>query len=208
MVLTPTLYQQPRGHALDIVDRAFDYIRMATIKATLQELDKRGTVGALAELGVYRGGTSAMMNGWSPERTLYLMDTFEGFDNRDLEVERERGYSAGKMEFEKTSVESVLSVMPHPQQCKIVKGFFPDSATDVSDTFAFVMIDVDLFQPIYEGLKWFWPKMTPGGAIMVHDFGTEKFKGASVAVRRFSDEEGVAYVPQPDTAGSVVFLKN
>ena len=63
IVLTPTLFQQPRGHALDIVDRAFDYIRMATIKATLKELDKRGTKGALAELGVYRGGTSAMMNG-------------------------------------------------------------------------------------------------------------------------------------------------
>lgn len=208
IVLTPTLFQQPRGHASDIADRAFDFTRMATIKAVLDELDKRGTKGALAELGVYRGGTSVMMNAWSPDRILYLMDTFEGFDNRDLEVERDREYSTGKMEFKETSVDSVLAIMPHPQKCKIVKGFFPDSAVDISDTFAFAMIDVDLFQPIYEGLKWFWPKMVSGGTIMVHDFGTEKFKGARVAVRKFSEEEGLAYLPLPDTAGSVVFLKN
>ena len=208
VVLTPTLFQQPRGHALDIADRAFDYIRMATIKNTLKELDSSGIPGALAELGVYRGGTSAMMNGWSPNRVLYLMDTFEGFDQRDLDVEKDQGYSSGAIEFEETSVERVLSIMPHRQQCKVVKGFFPESAADVSDVFAFVMIDVDLFQPIYEGLNWFWPKMVPGGVIMVHDFGTQKFKGAREAVRRFSEEQYVPYLPLADTAGSVALLKH
>ncbi len=147
------------------------------------------------------------MNGWSPNRTLYLMDTFEGFDQRDLDVENEEGYSAGKFEFADTSVESVLKLMPKRENCKVVKGFFPESASGISDSFAFAIIDVDLYQPIYEGLKWFWPQMVPSGVILVHDFGTVKFQGAKAAVRKFSEETGAPYLPLCDTAGSVAFVK-
>lgn len=207
IVLTPSLFQRFQGHSLELADHSYDFIRAATIRETLKEIDEREIEGAIAELGVYKGRTSALMNGWSPNRTLYLMDTFEGFDQRDLDVEKEEGYSSGKFEFSDTSAETVLKLMPKRENCKIVKGFFPESVSGISDRFAFVIIDVDLYQPIYEGLKWFWPQMVSGGVILVHDFGTVKFQGAKAAVREFSEETGAPYLPLCDTAGSVAFVK-
>ncbi|WP_108668489.1 TylF/MycF/NovP-related O-methyltransferase [Euzebya rosea] len=208
LVVTPSLFQRPNGHALSLAEHSFDYIRAATIREALTSLDERGIDGDIAELGVYQGRTSALMNATSPDRTLYLFDTFEGFDERDLAVERANAYSHGKVEFEDTSEAAVMARMPHPAHCIPVKGFFPESAGDVDAKFALAVIDVDLYQPILEGLRWFWPRLAPGGVIFVHDFGTTKFKGARAAVQKFSAEQAVHYLPLPDTAGSVVFIKS
>ena len=55
-----------------------DYVRLKTLEALCLRLD--GVPGAVAELGVYRGGFSRWLNLLLPERTLLLFDTFEGFD--------------------------------------------------------------------------------------------------------------------------------
>ena len=44
--------------------------------------------GNVAEAGVYTGGYAHYINKYFPDRKLYLFDTFEGFDARDLEAER------------------------------------------------------------------------------------------------------------------------
>ena len=55
--------------------------------------------------------------------------------------------------------------MAHPDNCIVKQGFFPETATDVEDTFCFVSIDTDLYEPIYQGLKFFYPKLEKGGYI-------------------------------------------
>ena len=50
------------------------------------QLVKEGLPGDIAELGVYKGHTAALLATTARrlEKTLYLFDTFEGFDQRDL----------------------------------------------------------------------------------------------------------------------------
>ena len=105
------------------------------------------------------------------------------------------------------NIDYVLSRLPHKEKCIIKKGYFPDTAKDVDDKFIFVNIDVDLYQPIYEGLKFFWPLMNKGGCIFVHDYGAQQWGGAKLAVQKFSEEEKVSFVTIPDYGGSVVFVK-
>jgi O-methyltransferase len=33
-----------------------------------------------------------------------------------------------------------------------------------------VLLDADLFAPIKAGLELFWPRLVPGGLILVHDY--------------------------------------
>jgi len=60
---------------------------------------------------VYKGDFARLINEALPDRKLYLFDTFEGFDDRDVIVDKEKGFSKGDQDFSDTSVERVISKM-------------------------------------------------------------------------------------------------
>jgi len=97
--------------------------------------------------------------------------------------------------------------MENKQNCIIKKGYFPDTAAGLDETFSFVSIDVDLYEPIYNGLKYFYDKLSNVGYIMVHDYHHEKYPGVKLALRKFAEEKRVAYLPICDPCGSIVIMK-
>lgn len=152
----------------------------------------------IAEAGVYRGEFAQTMNFCFPNRTLHLFDTFEGFDSRDLPREYVNGFSNEKQgHFNDTSVELVMSKMPHPEQCQVHKGYFPQSAAGIECTFCFVNLDLDLYLPTYSGLHFFKDKMTEQGVILVHDYFSSGYKGARAAVEDFLSECNGTYRKYP-----------
>ncbi len=191
----------------DLNKNYFDYIRLATLELISEEIRKKNLTGSVAELGVYKGKFARYINLYFKERKLYLFDTFEGFDERDVNTEKKEGFSSGSQNFSDTSVESVLSLMPFPNNCIPVKGFFPESAANIKDEFIFVSLDADLYEPIYEGLKFFYPLLVPGGYIFVHDFNNDNYPGARKAVEKFCAEKNISFVPIPDSAGSAIICK-
>lgn len=143
--------------------------------------------GECAEAGVFEGDFARYINEYFPNRVLHLFDTFEGFDERD--IEKEKGLSAAKTgEYGNTSEEKVMKKMPFPNQCVIHKGFFPQTAEKMNNRFCFVNLDLDLYEPTYQGLLFFGSRMVQGGVILVHDYFTEDFKGPREAVDRFVRE--------------------
>ncbi len=184
-----------------------DYIRLSALELAAHEIERKQLKGNVAELGVYKGKFARYMNQYFANRTLYLLDTFEGFDSRDTEKERKESFSTGNQDFSDTSVEAVLSIMPHRQQCKIIKGFFPESAKNLNDQFVFVSLDTDLYEPLYNGLHFFYPKLVQGGYIFVHDFNNDAYKGARQAVMQFCAEQQINYTALPDSGGSCIITK-
>jgi O-methyltransferase len=185
----------------------FDYIRLASLELMSYEIRKNGIEGSTAELGVYKGKFARYINEYFPDRKLFLFDTFEGFDKRDISREKKHAYSSGTQDFSGTSVAEVLAGMPFPDNCIPVKGFFPESAKDVRDNFAFVSLDADLFDPIYSGLNFFYPKLSRGGYIVIHDFNNEGYKGTRKAVEQFCMEQKLGFTPLPDSGGSAIIAK-
>jgi len=185
----------------------FDYIRLSTLELVSHEINSRKLEGDVAELGVYKGKFARYINTHFPERDLYLFDTFEGFDSRDVASEQKQHFSDGAQDFSDTSVEAVLKQMPHPGKCHPVKGFFPGSAKGINNNFAFVSIDADLYEPIYSGLCFFYPKLVKGGYIFVHDFNNDAYKGSRKAVEQFCTEQNIGFVPLPDSGGSAIIAK-
>ncbi|HSZ32711.1 MAG TPA: TylF/MycF/NovP-related O-methyltransferase [Puia sp.] len=185
----------------------FDYVRLSTLELISYEINKKKISGNVAELGVYKGRFARYINQYFPDRILYLFDTFKGFDNRDVISETNKEFSSGEQDFSDTSVEGVLKLMPFPQKCNPVIGFFPDSAKRIDDSFVFVSLDADLYEPIYNGLLFFYPKLVSGGYIFIHDFNNDAYKGARKAVEQFCQEFNINFLPIPDVGGSAIILK-
>lgn len=181
-----------------------DYVRYATLGLCAEMISRSRTPGCVAELGVYRGDFAMRLNEVFKDRKLYLFDTFEGFDQRDVTRETGAGYSTGKQDFTDTSIELVRKKMPFPENCVFRQGYFPSTAAGIEERFCFVSLDADLFEPIYAGLDYFHPRMNEGGYIFVHDFNNDEYSGAAEAVRKYCSENGVCFVPIPDSGGSVV----
>jgi O-methyltransferase len=202
------------GNSLAYLDRKrsihknyFDYIRLATLELVSWEINNKKLQGHVAELGVYKGKFARYINQYFPGRLLYLFDTFEGFDKRDVIKEKQQNLSPGDQNFSDTTVEDVLKLMPYPELCKPVKGFFPGSAKDINEDFVFVNLDADLFEPLYNGLHFFYPKLVKGGYIFIHDFNNDFYKGARRAVEAFCSETNINFVPIPDSGGSAIITK-
>lgn len=153
-------------------------------------LSKLKVNGAVCEAGVYKGDFAKYINQFFPDDILYLFDTFEGFDPGDVIIEKTSGYSCAQSgQFGDTSIELVMQKMTNKHNVKIVKGYFPDSAIEqnVNDTFKFVNLDLDLYKPTIEGLRFFSDKMQKNGVILVHDYFTH-YSGIEKAVHEFLSE--------------------
>jgi O-methyltransferase len=101
-----------------------------------------------------------------------------------------------------------MSKMKHPANCIVKAGYFPDTAEGLEDErYCFVSIDADLYNPIYEGLKYFYPRLSKGGYLFVHDYNRDIFKGAKEAVRQYCAENGLTFFPLTDSGGSAVLTK-
>jgi O-methyltransferase len=191
-----------------MIDRNYmDYVRLSTLELVSYEINRNKIEGSVAELGVYRGKFARYINRYFPDRKLYLFDTFQGFDETDIKAELKNTYSSGEQDFSNTSVKHVLSIMPFPDQCIIKQGYFPDTARGLNEQFVFVNIDADLYEPIYNGLQFFYPRLKKGGYIFVHDYNNDAYKGAREAVEKFCRENDLNKLPLPDSCGTAVLMK-
>ena len=195
------------------VEANLDYIRHNTLKLLIDEIRSRNIPGDMAELGVFQGNFASLLNELMPERTLHLFDTFTGFAEQDREYEIKQGYTKekkflGKREFSNTSVELVLSKMCAPQKCVVHKGYFPFTIPAEEKKYALVSLDCDLYAPMLAGLRYFVPRLSKGGYIMMHDYNDEDFRGNRNAVEECEKEFGhFCKVPIPDCNGSLIISR-
>ncbi|MCD8018297.1 MAG: class I SAM-dependent methyltransferase [Clostridiales bacterium] len=185
-------------------------IRSATLWRMAKRIQEQSIPGNIAELGVYKGDLAWKLNLLFPDRSLYLFDTFEGFDKRDVEQESAHSFSrAQKGDFSDTDKSAVLARLPYPDKAVIRKGFFPDTANGLEEiSYAFVSLDADLYAPILAGLHYFYPRLHQGGTLLLHDYNNPRFRGAHQAVEDYEKEKGhLLLVPLCDLHGSAVIMK-
>lgn len=186
-------------------------LRVAGLRLLADEINARDIDGAVAELGVFKGEFAAELNLLFPNKEIYLFDTFEGFAESDLGVEKEitGGNNVWHPDFADTCIEDVMARLPYPEKAHFIKGYFPDSIEQLcgDEQYVFVSIDPDLYEPTRQGLAYFWPRMVKNGVIMIHDYNSMQFPGVGKAVREFVAEKGIMPVPLADLHGSVLITK-
>ena len=137
-----------------------------------------------------------------------MFDTFEGLSAKDKDKALEMGWGEKLYALAERGipVEEVLQSMPCRENCVVKKGYFPESF-DLEEDLAFVSLDIDFYDSTKRGLEVIYPHLSRGGYIMVHDFHNLAFIENRDAVLDFCEENGAAYVPIPDVAGTVVIVK-
>jgi O-methyltransferase len=184
-----------------------DYTRVMTLNLITALISEKQINGEIAEVGVFKGSFSSLMSKCLPDKNVYLYDTFEGFDESFFKTEFEKNIQKSNInDFKNTSLELVLSIMPYKEKCIVRKGFFPESIVDQdrNEKFCLVSLDCDLYQPIYDGLTFFYPRIVKGGYILIHDYNSTLYKDCKTAVDKFCNENNITVVPISDGWGTAV----
>jgi O-methyltransferase len=184
------------------VEEIGDSVRYATLALAIQRLETEKIEGAFAELGVYQGATSKFIHRQSPNRRLYLFDTFEGFPAESLEVDNDD-------RFRDTSQEGVASLIGDQRKVIFRAGYFPQTAAGLEDErFALVMLDFDLYKSAIDAFSFFYPRLVKGAYFFMHDFNNpESNHGISRAANEFLMDKPERLVEISDEWGSALFRK-
>lgn len=183
-----------------------DVERFVFLSLAFDQIHKEGLEGDFAELGVYQGSTAAVLARHARRlgRQIYLLDTYEGFNQEDFS-----GLDAGRrVAFADTSLEAVRARVGEANTC-YVKGYFPQTAEHLPEDgrYCLVHIDTDLYAPIMAGLEYFYPRLVPGGFLIIHDYGSLVWEGAEKAIDTFFADKPESVVPIPDSSGSAVIRR-
>jgi len=176
-----------------------------------QQLDAANKLapGDYVELGVLFGQTLKFIHRrMDPERELYGFDTFVGFDARDIAVERGLYPCHWRVgNFSSTSADGVAEYLGRPNNLKLVTGWLPMAFKPFEHLrWRFAHVDMDLYAPTRAALALLWPRMVPGGIIMVHDYGCCGFRARN-AVDEFGLEVGVPPIEMPDRYSTAIIRK-
>jgi len=183
-----------------------DLARYYFFNLVIDQIVKEKLQGDIAELGVYKGNTSYFLVKAAKALgvTAYLLDTYEGFFKDDL-----KGVDANhSIQFSDTSIKSVQDLVG-TKNVRFIKGHFPGSIDQMPDTLSFclVHIDCDLYEPFRAALSYFYPRLTQGGFLILHDYSSLHWDGAERAVDEFFSGKPEKVVPIPDKSGTVVIRK-
>jgi SAM-dependent methyltransferase len=172
--------------------------------------------GSFAECGCWRGHsalmTAKLIHASGQNRELHIFDSFEGglsdklAEDKGLLAKTEPNAVRREKEAFASTEEEVLRAMGDFNFVSLHKGWIPERFGDVQDkTFAFVNLDVDLYQPITDSLNFFLPRLSKGGILVVDDYGTTDWPGVTTAVDQFLDHNPVTFAIE--TLGSMIILK-
>jgi O-methyltransferase len=143
--------------------------------------------GAIAELGVYRGGGAKLISRFKPDHVpLHLFDTFEGMpDVSDVDLYRKGDLSDVSIDDVKDHLKEFSNVYFH-------KGIFPGTTVEMPNDaeFCFVHLDADIYESTLSGLEYFYPRLKKGGVLISHDYATISCPGVRKAFEEyFADKD-------------------
>lgn len=162
--------------------------------------------GSVAEVGVYKGDTALILHQLFPDRALHLFDTFEGFPASDLKEEKGKAAEYTTANFSDTSYEAVHKRLGNSTKLHFHPGYFPETTIGLEqERFCMVSLDADLYLPTRAALQFFYPRMSPGGVIFVHDYNSN-WEGLRKAVDEFvkTIPEGLVLLPDQDTTAMII----
>jgi len=176
------LYNILKGNTL------VDVYRLYEIHGLVKQLHKLPE-GDILEVGVWRGGTGALL-AWTAKRCglssrVFLADTFQGVVKAG---DKDSRYIGGEhADTSRKIVEDLLGGALGLNNFEILPGVFPEQTGQaVSDcAFRLCHIDVDVYNSARDVNEWVWDRLVPGGMVVYDDYGFEP----CVGVTRYVNEQ-------------------
>ncbi len=179
-------------------------IRLFVLQSIVRSLSK--VPGEIAECGTRNGKSAlfmldAMEDSQSPERTMFLFDSFEGLSDptpgRDP-MKSVVDKATGERRFRVTDPQEVVDRFKG-RNVQIMTGWIPTRFAEVANRrFALVHVDVDLYQPTHDSIELFYDRLEPYGILICDDYGSGYYPGSREAMDDFfsTRPEGIIELPQ------------
>ncbi len=172
------------AHALIRDNTLVDIYRCYEIWQLVAEVAKLSG-GDLLEVGVWRGGTGALIaqrcKFLGIDNQVHLCDTFKGVVKAGP---RDTVYFGG--EHSDTSQHAVVRLVQdlNLDQVNILQGIFPEDTGHLISNrqFRFCHIDVDVYDSAKDILAWVWRRLMPGGIVIFDDYGFHSCAGITQLV--------------------------
>ena len=169
-----------------------DWPKLAHTMVGLERLDHLHTCvetvlaenvpGDLLEAGVWRGGAAILMRAVLKvravhDRTVWLADSFEGLPKPDpSRYPEDRGFDLSGFRSLAVSLEDVQANFAAyrllDDQVRFLKGWFKDTLPGAPvQRLALLRLDGDLFESTMDTLEHLYPRLSPGGFVIVDDYG-------------------------------------
>lgn len=191
-------------------DNALRRMRHYTLIKLLQNADFAN--GDICELGCFRGLSSRQISCEIREQksnaTFHIFDSFGGLSSiEEIDMPKNRSYNSTALREQfACSLEQVKQNLSEFDFIKYHKGWIPERFGEVEDImFSFVHIDVDLYQPIYDSISFFFPRLINGGIMVFDDYGYLQFPGAKKAVDEYLRANPALFMPLP--SGQAFLIK-
>lgn len=174
--------------------------RLNNLQYCVEEVLRTGIPGDLIETGVWRGGAAIFMRGilkayGVTDRKVWVADSFQGLPPPNLD----RFPKESTTEFHTfadlaVSLEEVQRNFERydllDDQVRFLKGWFKDTLPVAPiDKLAVMRLDGDMYESTMDGLVNLYPKLSPGGFVIVDDYNG--VIACNDAVHDFRKENGI-----------------
>lgn len=175
--------------------------RLDNLQNCIQHVLVNGIPGDFIETGVWRGGATifmrAMLKAWGDtSRIVWVADSFEGLPEPD-----EHNYPKDKGDAHHTYSELAVSLQTVQEnfrkyalmddQVRFLKGWFKDTLPAAPiEKLAILRLDGDMYESTMDGLKNLYAKLSPGGFLIVDDYGA--VPACKDAVHDFRKANGIS----------------
>jgi len=174
--------------------------RLAATAHACLDVDAMNIPGAFVECGVWKGGNVMVARWASPARQCWLYDTFAGMtEPGPHDIKRGGGsMKAGKATASRYDVVSNLKKVGvfDPLKLHFVAGDVRKTLNDaicLPDQIAVLRLDTDFYDSTKIELEILYPRLSPGGYLIVDDYG--HWLGARKAVDEYLGEQSALLKP-------------
>jgi len=175
-------------------------LRLNNLQECVQTALDENIPGDFIETGVWRGGSTILMrailkaNGIT-NRTVWVADSFQGLPRPDAEL-----YPADKDDILYSYPALAVSLDRVREnfnrygllddQVQFLKGWFKDTLPDAPPApLAVVRLDGDMYESTMDGLNNLYPRLSPGGFLIVDDYGC--IPACKQAIHDYRDKHGI-----------------
>ena len=195
---SPTFDRKRRATGLDWPAQAHTMVGTARLRNLASLVDRtlsENIPGDYIETGVWRGGSSILMRAIlaareETGRRVYLADSFEGLPPPKPDLyPQDKGDTLHAYPQLAISLEQVKDNFARygllDDQVMFVKGFFDQTLPKLeAGPFALLRLDGDMYESTIVALESLYPRLSPGGFIIIDDYGLKTCKLAVDDYRR------------------------
>jgi O-methyltransferase len=192
-----------RGQAITMLPQ----VRLDNIRFCVEDALSNNVPGDLIETGVWRGGATIFMRGIlrahdADDRTVWVADSFEGLPTPDekaypLEAKAHDGpvmtklfnHLAAGLDEVKNNFRAYGLL---DDRVRFLKGWFKDTLpTAPIKQLAVMRLDGDYYESTRDALQSLYQHLSPGGYVIIDDYGQDTWTYCRKAVEDFRAEKGI-----------------